>query len=154
MENTENNKELGLEGKDFDKSIAQAQAKAEREAKKAAKEAAKKTEKELKKSEREAKAKAKADAKLAEKELKKLEKQAKQQPTQNGVRRPNPDGLCGQVWALADELSQKLGQAVPIKNLLDAASELGLNSSNVRTEYARWKKFHSLSGRIVLAEKA
>lgn len=121
---------------------AKAQKQAEREAKKAAAEA----EKEAKKAEREAakaaKEQAKAEAKAA--------REANRQPEQNGIRRPGPDGLCGKVWALADQLSHQLGQAVPIANLLEAGVAAGLNPSNIRTEYARWKKFHGLTGRITL----
>lgn len=128
---------------------ARAAKQAEREAKKAAAEAekeAKKAEREAAKAEREAakaaKEQAKADAKAA--------REANRQPEQNGIRRPGPEGMCGQVWGLADSLSQQLGQAVPIANLLEAGVAAGLNPSNIRTEYARWKKFHGLSGRITL----
>lgn len=95
-------------------------------------------------SDKAAKVQAKADAVAA--------KQAQRQPEQNGVRRPGPNGLCGKVWALADKLSAELKQAVPIANLLAAGSAEGLNVSNIRTEYARWKKFHGLLGRIELAK--
>lgn len=143
---------------------AKAQKQAEREAKKAAAEAAK----QAKKAEREASKQAKVDAKEAkklEREAAKAEKEqakadakaakeANRQPEQNGIRRPGPNGLCGQVWGLADTLSAQLGQAVPIANLIEAGVASGLNPSNIRTEYARWKKFHGLSGRITLPEAA
>lgn len=125
---------------------AQAQKQAEKEAKAAAAaeaKAAKQAEREAKKA---AKEQAKADAKAA--------REANRQPEQNGIRRPGPEGLCGQVWGLADSLSQQLGQAVPIANLLEAGVAAGLNPSNIRTEYARWKKFHGLSGRITLPAAA
>lgn len=95
---------------------------------------------------KQAKAKAKAEAKQAAKEA----KEALRQPEQNGIRRPGPDGKCGQIWGLADKLSEDLGQAVPISHLMEAGVPSGLNVSNIRTEYARWKKFHGLSGRITL----
>lgn len=87
-----------------------------------------------------AKVQAKVDAKAA--------KEATRQPEQNGIRRPGPDGLCGKVWALADHLSAQMNQAVPISNLLEAGIADSMNPSNIRTEYARWKKFHGLAGRI------
>ena len=128
---------------------AKAQKQAEKEAKKAEREAAKQAQIDAKAAavaEREAakaaKEQAKADAKAA--------REANRQPEQNGIRRPGPDGLCGQVWGLADKLSSELGQAVPIANLLEAGEAQGLNPSNIRTEYARWKKFHGLTGRITL----
>jgi hypothetical protein len=79
----------------------------------------------------------------------KADKEASRQPMQNGVRRPSPTGLCGKVWSLADALSAELKQPVPVADLLKAGEAQGLNTSNIRTEYARWKKFHGLAGRIV-----
>jgi hypothetical protein len=37
---------------------------------------------------------------------------------------------------------------------LKAGEAEGLNAANIRTEYARWKKFHGLAGRIVKPEAA
>ena len=105
-------------------------------------EAAAAAQKQAEKEAKAAKEQAKADAKAA--------REANRQPEQNGIRRPGPDGLCGRVWGLADELSASLGQPVPIANLLEAGGAQGLNPSNIRTEYARWKKFHGLTGRITL----
>lgn len=147
---------------------AKAEAKAKRDAEKAAAKEQTAAQKEAAKAEKEAakaaKLQAKADAKAAKEAAKAAKEQAKldakaekdstRQPEQNGVRRPGPDGKCGRVWALADELSAQLGQAVPIANLLEAANAEGLTASNVRCEYARWKKFHGLSGRIVMAPAA
>ncbi len=144
--------------KKAEKEAAAAQRKAEREAKKAeadaqkaqrkaeleAKRAAKAAEAEAKKAEREAKAKAKTE----EAERKSKEREAKRMPEQNGVRRPGPDGLCGKVWALADAMSAEMAQPVPVASLLERGTAQGLNTANIRTEYARWKKFHGLSGRI------
>lgn len=143
-----------------------AEAKAKAEAEKAAKKAAAEEAKAKAKADREAKAKAKIEEKAAKAKAKeevkaakekakaeaKAAKDAARQPEQNGVRRPGPDGLCGQVWTLADELSAELGQPVPIANLLVASEAKNFNPSNVRTEYARWKKFHGLAGRISLPE--
>lgn len=150
------------------KAAAAAEAKAQKQAEREAKKAAAEADKEAKKAEREAAKQAKVDAKEAkklEREAAKAEKEqakadakaakeANRQPEQNGIRRPGPDGLCGQVWGLADTLSAQLGQAVPIANLIEAGVAAGLNPSNIRTEYARWKKFHGLSGRITLPEAA
>lgn len=128
------------------KAAAAAEAKAAKDAERSAKKAAAEAEKEAKRAEREAAKAAKEQAKLDAKAA----REANRQPEQNGIRRPGPEGMCGQVWGLADSLSQQLGQAVPIANLLEAGVAAGLNPSNIRTEYARWKKFHGLSGRITL----
>jgi hypothetical protein len=54
------------------------------------------------------------------------------------------------VWALADQLSANLGTPVPAADLVTAGTAAGLNPSNVRAEYASWKKFHGLTGRLAL----
>lgn len=138
-----------------EKAAVKAAKAAAKEAEKAAKAAEREAAKAAKEAEKVAKEQAKIDAKAAKeaaKEAAKAAKEANRQPEQNGIRRPGPTGACGRVWALADELSQKLGQAVPIANLLEAGLAENLNASNVRVEYARWKKFHGLTGRIVLAK--
>ena len=150
------------------KAVAAAEAKAAKQAEREAKKAAAEAEKEAGKAEREAAKQAKIHAKEAAKAAKEAAKAAKEQakadakaakaasrqPEQNGIRRPGPEGLCGRVWGLADELSATLGQPVPIANLLEAGEAQGFNPSNIRTEYARWKKFHGLSGLITLPAAA
>ena len=153
-----------------------AQAKAEKQAKADAEKAAKKAEqeelkakKEALKSEAAAKAaevaaakaakEAEKQAKVAEREAAKVareeekarkiaEREANRQPEQNGVRRPGPNGSCGKVWAHADALSTQLGRPVAIAELMAETDKESLNQSNVRTEYARWKKFHGISGKV------
>lgn len=83
--------------------------------------------------------------KAAEAEAKKA---ASQMPEQNGVRRPRPDSLCGQAWALMDECSSRLQQPVPVSFVLQLAPGYGLNEGNIKTEYARWKKFNAVDGRV------
>lgn len=128
------------------KIAAAAQAKAE----KAAAAAKAKAEKEQAKAD----AKAKKDAETAAKATAKAEADAKKEtvkmPEANGVRRPKPDGACGKVWAFADSLSAQLGQPVPIAQLSAAASAQGINDSTIRTQYALWRKFHGVTGRVTL----
>ena len=131
-----------------EKAAAVAAKKAEVEAVKAAKAAerdAKVQGKEAKKAEIEA-AKAAKEQAIADAKAAKL---SQRQPEQNGIRRPGPSGLCGRVWGLADTLSAALNQPVPIADLLKAGEAESLNPSNIRTEYARWKKFHGVAGRVV-----
>ena len=119
------------------KEEAKAAAKAEKERLKAeaaaAKEAAKAEKQRLKE---EAAAKAKAEAEAL-------------RPTSNGVRRPKPDTLCGQAWAIFDAVSQKNGAPATISESLVFAREQGLNEGNVRAEYAQWRKFFGITGRLV-----
>ncbi|UFK26948.1 transcriptional activator [Vibrio phage vB_VpaS_AL-2] len=79
-------------------------------------------------------------------------------PSQNGVTRPRPDTLCGRVWAIADEMSAKKQAPVAVADLLVVTDAEGLNAGNVRCEYAAWRKFHGVTGRIMsekqMAEKA
>lgn len=84
-------------------------------------------------------------AKQAAKEAK---ANAEKMPEQNGVRRPKPDTLCGKAWALFDECSRRLASPVPVNFALTLAPNFGLNEGNVKTEYARWKKFNGVEGRI------
>lgn len=89
----------------------------------------------------------------AEKERKAKEKEANRMPEQNGIRRPKPDTLCGKAWGEADRLSTELGQPVPIKQLLEVTNAIGYNAGNVKAEYARWRKFNGVTGRVSLPKK-
>lgn len=99
-----------------------------------------------------------ADAKKAAKDAEKAEakrlkdeaKAANAMPKQNDITRPRPDTACGNAWALMDTLTQKMGQTVPISILLQAAEQKGLNYDTVKTQYARWKKFNGVEGRVAI----
>lgn len=139
------------------KAIERAEKKAAKEAEKAAaaaeKEAAKAAkiaEKEAAQAAREAERQAKIDAKAAAKAA----REANKMPEQNGIRRPSAEGVCGQVWNLADEISGELGQATPIANLLERTNAQSIDQTTARVQYARWKKFHGLSGKITLPTAA
>ena len=89
----------------------------------------------------------------AKKAAKQAEREANRMPEQNGIRRPKPDTLCGRAWQIADDLSAKFGQPTPIKDLLEAAEAEGLNAGNVKAEYARWRKFYGITGRVALPKE-
>jgi membrane protein involved in colicin uptake len=102
-----------------------------------------------------AEAQRKADEKAAEKARKEAEKaeakaarEANRMPEQNGIRRPKPDTLCGKAWGIFDSVSQKNGAPASICESMELAKADGLNEANVRAEYARWRKFHGITGRI------
>lgn len=148
------------------KAAAAAQAKADKEAaaakKKADAAAAKEAKAKAAADAKAAKDKAKADAvaakdaakaaKQAEKDKKAADKlaakEAAKMPEQNGVRRPKPDGKCGRAWAIFDSISQKNGAPASIAEAMEVAKAEGQNEANVRAEYARWRKFHGVTGRI------
>lgn len=135
-----------------EKAAAAAKAKQEREDKAAAEKAAKAEKqaaaakaKEDAKAAKEAEKKAAADAKAA----KQAEKDAAKMPEQNGIRRPRPDGDCGKVWALADSLTSEQGSPVAIATLMKATTAQGINDSTTRTQYARWRTYNGVTGRVV-----
>ena len=126
---------------------AKKEAKAKEKAEKEAKKAKEKAEKEAKKAEEKAaKEKAKADAEAA--------KAAAKMPEQNGVRRPKPETLCGKAWAIFDSVSAKNGSPASIKESLEVARTQNLNEGNVKAEYARWRKFYAISGRVAAPDAA
>lgn len=106
--------------------------------------------KQAKADEKAAKLKAKLDAAEEKKSAKLLEKM----PEQNGVRRPKPETLCGKAWAIFDELSNEKGSPAAIGDAVPVAEKQGLNVANVRCEYARWRKFYGIAGRVVSAKAA
>ena len=148
-------KALQQEAEAANKEQAKAEAKAKKEAEKAAKEAEKAQKaaekaaaKEQAKAEREAAKAAKAEEAAKAKEAAKAAKEANRMPMQNGIRRPKPETLCGQAWAIFDEVSGAKGSPAAIGECLPIAIERGLNQTNVRVEYARWRKYFGVTGRI------
>jgi len=135
---------------------AEAEAKAKVKAEKAAAAAAEKEARAKKKAEEkdareakkkadaEAKAKAKADA-LAAKEASKTQGKM---PMQNDVRRPKPESTCGKCWATYDKLSADRGSPCAIADAKKILEAQGINEATIRTQYAHWRKFNGVSGRV------
>lgn len=95
-------------------------------------------------------AKQAAEAAKAEAAAKKLAaKEAAKQPTQNGITRPRPGGKCAAAWDVFDAISAQKKSPCTIQEALDLSRTRGQNDGNVKTEYARWRKFHGVTGRIV-----
>lgn len=135
---------------------AKADAKAAKDAKKASDKLAADAVKAQKKIDSDAAKQAAKDKKAADiaakAEAKKTAEAAKEstkQPMQNEVRRPKPEGACGKVWVTADRLSAAMGQPVPIANLSADCQSQGINDSTIRTQYALWRKFNGVVGRVV-----
>lgn len=126
--------------------IVKEEARLEREAERVAKKEAAEKEKAQRAEEREAKRKERE----AEKAKKAAEREANRMPEQHGVRRPKPTTKCGQAWAIMDEVSKELAQPAPIAQVLERAVKAGLNEGNVKAEYARWRKFNGVTGRVSL----
>lgn len=66
--------------------------------------------------------------------------------SQNGISRPAPGTKCDTVWSAADEITAKIGSPAPVV-LLKAALP-GFNDHTIKTQYARWRQFNGISGRV------
>lgn len=75
-------------------------------------------------------------------------KSANKLPTQNDITRPRADSATGRAWTIFDDVSNKNGSPASISETLPVATAAGINEATVRTQYARWRKFHGISGRI------
>lgn len=131
------------------KLAARAEAKAKKDAEKAEKKAQKEGEKAAKKVELEAAKAAKEQEKVAKKAEAEAKKAINVMPEQNGVRRPKPETLCGKAWAVMDEVSKSAGRPAAISEVLPITTEAQLNEGNVKAEYARWRKFNGVTGRVL-----
>lgn len=125
---------------------AKEQAAAEKEAKAAAR-AAEKEAKAQAAAEAKAQKEAERAAKIAEKEAAKLARITEREPEQNGMRRPKPGTKTRAIWDLCDQLSAELQRPVAIAELRAALPE-GTNENTIRTQYAFWRKFYGITGRI------
>lgn len=124
----------------------------EKQAIKEQKAAAKKAAKEKAAKDRKEKSAEKKKEKEKEIAQKKLDREANREPEQNEIRKPKPGTLCRQIWDQADSISTKLQQPVPIKDLLANFQSLidaeKCSVATVKTQYARWRKFHGVTGRV------
>lgn len=131
------------------KAQAKADAAAKAQAEKQAKAAQKATEKAEREAKREADKKAKADAKIAAKQAAEDAKKAGQMPMQNDIRRPKANTECGKAWGIFDSISNANGSPAAIADAMVQTRAAGINDATTRTQYARWRKFHGVEGRIV-----
>lgn len=98
--------------------------------------------------------KAEREAKKAEKEAKKAERLANKQPEQNGMTRPRAGSKTGRVWEICDAMCEAKGTAPSAKEVIDAAVAEGANQFMARSQYAYWRKFNGITGRIAKPEQA
>lgn len=113
-------------------------------AKKVEKDAAKVAKTEASTAAKAAKVQAKLDAKAAAVAA----KEASKQPVKNDVRRPKPETVCGRCWAVYDQLSNERGSPAAIADAKAVLEAQGINEATIRTQYAHWRKFNEVSGRI------
>lgn len=72
----------------------------------------------------------------------------KDRAKQNGVTRPSAGTTCAQVWMLADHMTSTLGTCARLSAVIEAAKELNINQFTARTQYACWRKFNGITGRV------
>lgn len=64
--------------------------------------------------------------------------------TQNGVTRPGEGTATGQVWSIAEKLSNDIGAPAKRADVMKACEEAGINAATVATQYGKWRKFHGI----------
>lgn len=72
----------------------------------------------------------------------------KNRPHANGITRPSAGTICADVWELAEAMTASMGRTVPLAALVDAAKEQNINQFTARTQYACWRKFNGITGRV------
>ncbi len=83
-----------------------------------------------------------------------LTKIEKNRDERNGVKRPSAGTLCAQVWDLAWSLSElnesgnEHSKIATLSQVIKAAEARGINKFTARTQYARWRVFHGITGRL------
>lgn len=125
------------------------QKKAEKARLKAEKALEKENERKQKQVEKEKARELKKAQKAAEKLEKQKQKEASKMPIQNDIRRPKAETRCGQIWNIVDKISAQMGQPAPVKYVLAEGVENGFDENTIKTQYARWRKFNGVTGRIL-----
>ena len=67
---------------------------------------------------------------------------------QNGIARPGEGTVSGRIWATADKISFDTKTVAPIAVLRDHPNLADVNEATLKTQYARWRQFHDISGRL------
>lgn len=102
------------------------------------------------KAERDAVSAAKKAEKEAVKAAKEAAKQARvKQPEQNGMKQPKEGTKTRAVWDVCTKLSEQKGEAVSRAEVVEHFNKTDANPNMVLSQYAYWRKFHGITGRIV-----
>lgn len=88
----------------------------------------------------------KAAAKAAKAAEAKVAREAAKGPEQNGIRRPKAGTVIGNVWAILDAASAKKQAPAALADVKEDAKDI--NGATLRTQYARWRKFNGVAGRV------
>jgi hypothetical protein len=75
----------------------------------------------------------------------------KNRPELNGVKRPSAGTICAHVWEIATGLSNIGNVSVKpsLSQVVKASLAVGINQYTARTQYARWRVFHGITGRAL-----
>lgn len=73
----------------------------------------------------------------------------------NGITRPASGTTTGGIWDVADEISMSHnGHPATIAEVRAHAKMLHVNDHTIKTQYARWRGFHGIKGRVQLVQAA
>lgn len=69
-------------------------------------------------------------------------------PSQNGITMPKDGTNCSNIWKAADAMSAEIKAPVAVGDLMVKLVANGYNEATIKTQYARWRKFHGVTGRV------
>jgi hypothetical protein len=73
----------------------------------------------------------------------------------NGITRPAAESITGKVWAAADAISvANNGAPATIAAVKAHPTMTGVNDHTVKTQYARWRAFNNIKGRLQVIKVA
>ena len=92
--------------------------------------------------------KVEAPKKQAEKTGKTVEQN---RPEQNGLKRPSAGSTCAIIWDTCDRITSETKHTCTSAELFNALQ--GYNECTLRTQYARWRQFNGITGRLPNQQK-
>ena len=92
--------------------------------------------------------KVEAPKKQAEKTGKSVEQN---RPEQNGLKRPSSGSTCAIIWDTCDRITSETEHTCTSAELFNALQ--GYNECTLRTQYARWRQFNGITGRLPNQQK-
>lgn len=73
-------------------------------------------------------------------------------PEQNGLKRPSKGSTCCIIWDTCDKITAQKESTCTSAELFNALQ--GYNECTLRTQYARWRQFNGITGRLPGQNKA
>lgn len=67
-------------------------------------------------------------------------------PEQNGLKRPSKGSTCCIIWDTCDKITSEKAATCTSAELFNALQ--GYNDCTLRTQYARWRQFNGITGRL------